>query len=57
MMHLQFSIFFFEMERCEGGPRSNFIRKKQTKQQSERILTELEMSERNKREKELYNPY
>jgi len=48
--------YFFEMERCEGGPRSNFIRKKQTKQQSERILTELEMSERNKRAKELYNP-
>ena len=49
--------YFFEMERCEGGPHNNFIRKKQTKQQSERILTELEMSERNKREKELYNPY
>ena len=29
---------------------------KQTKQQPERILTELEMSERNKRAKELYNP-
>jgi len=39
------------------APVANLLEKKQTKQQSERILTELEMSERNKRAKELYNPY
>jgi hypothetical protein len=38
------------------APAANLLEKKQTKQQSERKLIELEMSERNKRAKELYNP-